>query len=912
MMKELMTRLRFLVTRRKPNELDEEFEFHLAQSIEMKMAAGMSARAARRQALVEFGGVERTREQCYEERPGWWLGTVAQDVRFGLRMMRKRPWFTAIAAASLALGIGANTAIFTLAKSALLDELAVTHPETLRLLSLVQDDRSAVTSIWGDFYTDGRGRTVVASFSYPAYQRIRAQNHGLGDLFAFVDIDQFGHLAATIDGHAERVTGELVSGNFFEQLGIGTTEGRPIEEADEIVGGAAVAVISDSYWERRFNRSTAVIGKTVSVNLTPVTIIGVAPRGFTGASSVQTAKDMFLPLTMQPALVPREGGSLLTNVNIWWIQMMGRVQPGQNEAAAQAELNVSLDQAIRSTMTVPEGSTMPQLILAPGNRGWDYAAQQLERPMPMLVALAGLVLLLACTNVANLLLARSSSRQREIGVRLAMGAAKGRILRQMMVESLMLSMLGGSAGLLLGYLGRNLLPALLSSSWSESAIATRFDWRVFGFTLGISVLTGLGFGVGPAWQATRATVNAGLKDSGVTTTHRRKGLAGQALVVVQVALCMLLLVGAGLFVRTLANLDAVNPGFQKNGLLLFSIDPPDKRYPFPKNIELLKGLERKIGAVPGVESVTLSQEGLLDESISNSGFIPDGRASNGQNKSAALFNSVGGGFFETMGIPILYGRGFGAMDTGNSPRVAVINQALAKRDFVGMNPVGTTFRTKAGDDPYLIVGIAADAKYGWLRNDVPPTFYLLYTQLRDFHKGMTFEVRTKGEPRGFVPSIRGAVEKVDRDLPLIEARTQAEQISANLGPERSFAAVTSGFGLLALVLASIGVYGVMASTVARRVNEIGVRMALGAQARQVLWMVLSECTQLSIIGIAVGLGAALMSTRFLTSMLYGLRPTDPLTLAGAAVLLLGVGLMAGWGPARRAASIQPVQALRHE
>jgi len=265
-----------------------------------------------------------------------------------------------------------------------------------------------------------------------------------------------------------------------------------------------------------------------------------------------------------------------------------------------------------------------------------------------------------------------------------------------------------------------------------------------------------------------------------------------------------------------------------------------------------------------------------------------------------------------MGIPILYGRGFGAADTGNSPRVAVINQALARREFGGINPVGTTFRTKTGGDPYLIVGISADAKYGWLRNDAPPTFFLLYTQSKDFHKGMTFEVRTNGEPRRFVAAIRSAVEGVDRDLPLIEVRTQAEQISANLGPERSFAAVTSGFGLLALVLASIGVYGVLASAVARRVNEIGVRMALGARARQVLWMVLRECTQLSIIGIGVGLCAALMLTRFLNSMLYGLRPTDPLTLAGAAALLLCVGLMAGWGPARRAASIQPVQALRHE
>jgi len=914
MMIELWTRLRYLFTRRKPEELDDELRFHLEQAVEARLAAGMSAEEARRQAMIEFGGVERTREQCYEQRPGWWMGTVLQDVRYGLRMMARSPGFTAIAVASLAPGIGANTAIFTLAKSALMDALSVAHPNELRLLALVQGDPSEVPhDSWGNFYNDPQGRTIIASFSYRAYEQMRCRDHSLGDLFAFVDIDQFGHLSATIDGHAEVVTGELVSGNYFDGLGVRTVLGRPIEPADDGVPGAgAVAVISESFWERRFNRSPAVIGKTMDLNSTPITIVGVAPRGFTGATSVQTPQDMFLPLSMQPVILPREKGSLLSNPNIWWIQVMGRRQAGVPEGQARASLAVTLDQAVRATMTVDKDRTVPPLLLLPGNRGWSYPARELERPMPLLLALAGLVLLLACANVANLLLARSSSRQREISTRLALGAGKKRIVRQMLTESLMLSSLGGAAGLLLGYLGRNLLPHLLSSNWEATAVSTRFDWRVFLFTLTIALLTGLGFGIGPAWQATRSTVNNGLKDSGITVTHRRKGLAGKALVIFQVSLCMLLLVGAGLFVRTLVNLNAVDPGFTKTGLLLFGIDPPALRYPSPKNIEALRLLEERIGALPGVESSTVSKETLLGQSISNSDFIPEGQPRNSGSEQQALYNRVGQSFFQTMRIPILNGRSFDFRDTTTSPHVAIINRTLAQRDFAGRNPVGLTFRTEDPEDRYQIIGVCADAKYGWIRDEPPATFYLLYTQQKDLHRGMTFEVRTKGDPRSFIGAMRGTVDSVDKDLPMIDIRTQEEQIDSDLAPERSFAAVTSGFGILALVLASIGVYGVMASAVARRVNEIGVRMALGAQTNQVLWMVLREASWMAVIGIGAGLGAALLLTRFLGSMLFGLKPSDPLTLASAGLMLFTIAMLAGWIPARRAASIQPVQALRHE
>ncbi|MFZ0305744.1 MAG: ABC transporter permease [Terracidiphilus sp.] len=909
-----MSKLRGLFGQgRTSREFGDEVETHVELLTERHIRQGMSREDAAWAARRQFGNTALLEQRQRETRAFLWIATVFQDVRYGLRMLAKSPGVTAIALASLALGIGANTAIFTVAKAALFDALSVPHPEQLRLLAYTKDDRSVIENDWGDFYTDKQGRTVLASFSYPVYEKLHNRDHSLGDLVAFVDLSQFENLSATIDGHAEVVSAELVSGNFFEAMNVGTIVGRPIEPADDAVPGAgAVAVISDSFWQRRFDRSPSVIGKTVNINLTPVTIIGVAPQGFAGASRVHAPQDVFLPLGMQPVIFPQKTGSLLSNGDTWWIQILGRLQPGVSDDQARASLAVSLNQAVRSTMTVPADRTVPPLFLLPGGRGWNYAAQELEHPMPFLLALAGLVLLLACVNVANLLLARSLSRNREISVRLALGASKRRVVRQMLTESLCLSTLGGSMGLLLGYLGRNILPHLLSNSWGPATLSTRFDWRVFAFTLVISVFTGIGFGVGPAWRSTRTSVNAGLKDGGTTVTRHRRGIAGKTLVILQIALCMLLLVCAGLFVRTLSNLNALDPGFNKRGLLLFGIEPPARRYPTPKNIEVLHRVEEKLAALPGVESVTLSREALLAQSGSDSDFLPEGRPRGVGRKNPVPYNSVGQSFFATMGIPILYGRPFDLRDSASSPGVAVINRAMAENEFPGTNPIGASFRMREGGKQFEVVGVCADAKYAWIRDDEPPAFYVLYTQEEEPRRSMTFEVRTKGNPKEFATAARSAVESIDKDLPLIDVRTQEEQIDAALASERSFAAVTSGFGLLALVLASIGVYGVMAAGVSRRVNEIGVRMALGAQANQVLGMVLGEAMALALAGVGTGLCAALLLTRLLGSLLFGLKPTDLATLASAGLLLSVVAILASWGPARRASHIQPVQALRHE
>jgi len=893
-------------------EFSDEVETHIelltARFVDQGMTQEEAAWAARRQ----FGNAALLEQRHREARAWLWVTTVFKDIRYAMRMLAKSPGVTAIAIASLALGIGANTAIFTVAKSALFDALAVPHPEQLQLLAYAQGDHSVIENDWGDFYTDARGRTILASFSWPVYKQLQRQSQNVGELFAFADLSQFAHLSATTDGHADVVAAELVSGNFFQSMGVATALGRPIEPSDSSPGSGAVAVISDAFWLRRFARSPSVIGKTIDVNLTPITIVGVAPHGFTGASNVQTPQDLFMPISIQPVIFPREKGSLLSDPDTWWLQIMLRLKPGVTQENALASLAVSLDQAVRATMVIVKDRTVPPLLLLPGGRGWNYVEQELEHPMPLLLAIAGLVLLLACVNVANLLLARFSSRHREISVRMALGAGRIRIARQMLTESLCLSTMGGVMGLLLGYLGRNILPRLFSTSWGPLALNTRFDFRVFAFTLAISVLTGIGFGVGPAWQAASASANSGLKDGAKTVTRRRKGLAGKALVVVQVALCMLLLVSAGLFVRTLANLDAINPGFNKKGLLLFTIEPPVQRYPAPKNVEVLHRIEERIASLPGVETVTLSREALLGESGSNSEFLLDGQTKASEGNRYIAFNSVGRDFFTTMGIPILYGRSFDVPDTSTSRAVAIISRSLAEKEFAGKNPLGASFRRKEGGEPIQIVGVCADAKYAWIRDDPPPIFYVLYTQEEDPRGSMTFEVRTHGNPLNLAGAVRGAVESIDKDLPLIEVRTQQQQIDAAVAPERSFASVTSGFGVLAVLLASIGVYGVIAAGVARRINEIGVRMALGARAVQVLRMVMGETLGLAFVGIGTGLCAALLLTRFLSSRLFGLKPTDPLTLVTAGLLLLAAAMLAGWAPARRASRIQPVQALRHE
>ncbi|HEY0760340.1 MAG TPA: ABC transporter permease [Acidisarcina sp.] len=840
------------------------------------------------------------------------MQSMLQDVRYALRQLRNSPGFTITAVLTLALGIGANSVIFAVAKQLLLDKLAVLNPDQLRLFTIVEGPKTAINDMWGDFYPNAAGQMTTTSISYPVYQQMRRKNHSLQDLFAFKDLGGNDRLTVKVDGSAETASGELVSGNYYDQLGVRPALGRAIQPSDDAAPGAgAVAVISDGYWASRFARSPAVLGKVIEVNFTPVTIVGVNPPRFTGAKQAQISPDLFIPFSMQPVIVPKGDHSLLTDPDLWWMQVMGRMKADVPERQAQAVLADQLDEAARATMTIGKGEDTAQLLLANGSRGLAEIGRQFAQPIHVLLALVGVVLLLACANLANLLLARSASRQREMSVRLALGASRTRILRQVFTESLLLSVLGGAAGAILGYSLRNSIPRLLTASWQPAIFYSRFDWPIFAFTAGITLISGLVFGLAPAWRSSRqADVSTAIKESATSATRRRKGLAGKSLTVLQIALSLLLVVGAGLFLRTFRNLSDTPLGFRPENVLLFSIEPPRSHYPPAKRLHELRQIEEALVGLPGTTSIALSNEPLLSNGMSEEDFVPQGKAWSRGAESSAYSNRVSEKFFSTLGIPILSGRSFNEQDTETSTRVGIINQALARRSFPEGNPVGKTFKNH--NVWYQIVGICGDTKYADLRSDVPPTFYLDYLQSPAEANGMTFELHTQGDTGSVLVAATGAVASVDPDLPLMDVRTQTQQISATMQQERIFASLTSGFGVLALALACIGVYGVMAYRVAQRTNEISIRLALGAQSRQVLMMVLREATWMAVIGVAAGLAAALALTRFLRSMLFELKPCDPVTLGGATALLFAVALLAGWLPAWRASRVEPMHALRSE
>ncbi len=896
------------------DEMDTELRFHIESYAQDLMLKGIAETEASRRARMEFGSVV-VHKQEMQASLGLRLGDeLRSDIVFGLRMLRKSMGFSAIAVLSLALGIGANSIIFLFAKQVLLQTLAVPHPEQLRLLSWVEQKNGVVRTLWGDTGSSSTGFTST-SFSYPVYQELRRQNTALQDLFAFKNLT---HVSATIDGHAQVISGELVSGNYYQELGIGTVAGRPLVPADDRVAAEEnVAVISDAFWARAFGRSPEAIGKKIGLNLTPFTIIGVNSPSFTGAITAQVSPDVFVPISAEPRLISnnRTGGqgSYLTDKDMWWVLVMARLKPGVAEQTARASLNVALDRAVKATMSVTKDMSVPQLELQPGNRGLNFASRQFAKPTYVLLCLVGLVLLLACANLANLLLARSAVRQKEMSVRLALGATRNRIFRQVFTESLLLSLLGGAAGLFLGFLGRNAIPRLLSNGWEPASISSHFDWKVCAFTAALALLTGILFGLAPAMQATRADLNLGLKDNSQTATgSRKKSLGGKALVVFQVSLSMLLVTGAGLFVRTLLNLNAIDLGFQPHHLLLFSIEPPSSRYPAPRDILLHEQIEERLATFSGIDSVALSSEPLLANSADDYFIVPDDQRP-ASTRQIAYANSVSENFLSTMHIPLLRGRQFNSSDTATATKVAIVNQALVAKIYPDADPIGRTFTADTtGQQRFQIIGVCADARYYSLRDQPPPTFYMLYRQLKNAQGGMTYEVRSSAEPAALAAVLRNTIHSIDKDLAIGSMRTQVEQIDDTMKQERIFACLTTAFGALALTLACIGIYGLMAYTVSRRMNEFGLRLALGAQARQIMGMVLKETSWLVWTGIAIGLASALWLTRFLVAMVYGLKPSDAMNVAGAALLLFATAMLAGWIPALKASRVQPLVALRHE
>ena len=897
--------------RRLEAEMDAELQLHLEQLSDDLVRAGHSPAEAARLARIALGPALVHKEGMRASLGLRWLDELRADIRYGIRILAKSPAFTVIAASSLALAIGANTTIFAIGKQLLYDRLNVPHAEQLRLLRWNGDGHEAVPRMWGDF-DSSPGVTTSSVFSYPVYEQLRDHNDKLQDLIAFKEEG----MNATINGNAQRVNADLVSGNFFAALGVRPELGRAIQSSDDVAPGTgAVAVISDSLWQKQFGRSPSVLGQTVTLNQVVLTIVGVSPRGFTGAKNVQASPDFFVPISMQPVIDPKGKASLLPDRTMWWVNIVGRIKPGVKDSEAQAVLGAQFDAAVRATTVLRKGDTIPRLALVDGSRGLNFADRMFRKPLFILSGFTAFVILLACANIANLLLARGAQRQREMSVRLAMGAGRARILRQLLTESLMLAALGGAGGLLLGYFGSSALPRLLTNAWERNdavPAGTAFDWGVFAFTLVVTLLTGIVFGLAPAWMAARSEVSSTLKETAQSASRRRKGLTGKSIVAFQIALSTLLVVGAGLFLRTILKLNAVDVGFDADHLVLFEISPPARRYPGPKDVRLHQQLEERIASLPGVEHVAPGSIPYISQNMTNADFFPEGEPPDPMRKHAEDENTVGIDFFPTLGIPIVAGRAFGPQDTATSPKVGIINQSLARKRFPNTNPIGKRFKADSETSDWIqIVGICADTRYADLRGEPPAQFFLPYIQQPNVGT-LTYQVRTPMQPSALFPALRGVVQSVDRDLPIIDFRTQREQINATMQMERAFAALTAGFGVLALALACVGIYGIMAYSVAQRTNEIGIRLALGAQPGQVRSMILRESTGLTALGIAAGVAAALGLTHLVKSMLFGVTPNDPATLAAGIALLLAVAIAATWFPARRAASVQPMQALRHE
>jgi len=898
----------WLQRRRREDELREELQFHLEQEALEREQAGLSDEDARWAARRDLGNVARLREDI---RSLWmWrpLEELAQDLRYTWRTLFRERTVTLFAVLSLALGIGANTAIFSLMDAALWKPMPVRDPQQLRLFTWTAGLHAAVDSTWDDWdrVRPDLGYNLSASFTYGAFEAFARDGRVFDRVFAFKPI---GRVTALIDGEAELVVADLVSGGMYEGLGIVPALGRPIVPADDQRGRTRpVAVISDGYWTQRFARDPNVIGRLIHVNQTPVTIVGVNPPAFTGLSS-QASPDIFLPLTMQPVVLPYRytaDGNLLDHSDTWWLNVMGRLKPGVNDAEAQAVLQGTLHEVIRAAQPDSVKLAQPYLRFLPGARGLDNLAENFGAPLTVLTWFVAVLLLVACANVANLLLARASSRRRELSLRLALGAGRARLARQLLTEGLTLGVCGGGFGVLLAYWIRGIVPGLLLPPWAPGHFAAAFDVRVLALALAVTLATSVLFSLLPVWQAVRGEVHAALKDGGRTVVNAAHPLRGRALIVFQVSLSVVLLIAAALFLRTLANLRSVPLGFHPEQVLLFTIDPPRSKYAKEARRTVFEAIDRRIAAIPGVESSSPSETVLVSggnarTTVTIAGTTPERRV-------ATWVNTVGYRFFDTMGIPIVGGRSYDAHD-GRSAKVAIVNQQFVRTFLSEGNPIGRRFRN--GKDTFEIVGICGDTQFNRARSPMPPTWFDLLRQADDIG-AMTFAVRTSANLSTLLPAIREAVRAVDTDLAVYDVHTQQQQIDSTLSNERLFVTLTSAFGVLALILASVGIYGLLAQNVSRRTTEIGIRMALGATAADVLVMVLHEASMLAVIGVIVGSVSAAALGRFVEASLFGVTPIDPIAIGGSVSAMLIVALLAGWLPARRACRLNPLLALRHE
>jgi predicted permease len=844
------------------------------------------------------------------------------DLRYAFRSLRKAPVFTAVAVLSLALGIGANTAIFSL-----LDQIL------LRLLPVKDAKQLALLTMRGRHYGSNWGGNAI---SYPMYRDFQDRNQVFSGMFCRFP----RQLSLTFDGHTELSQAELVSGTYFPVLGVGAALGRTFSPTDDVTpSGHPVAVLSYDYWKTRFAGDRQVVGKKVVVNGNNLTIVGVAQEGFDGVELGSAAK-IFIPIMMQPDLMP-QNKEFLRDRRTRWVNAFGRLKPGVSDARAKAALQPIMHAMLEQEVLEPAFSTasaftrqefLKNIIdVLPGSQGRSYFRQALTTPLWVLMAITGTVLLIACANLANLLLARATGRYKEMAIRLAMGAGRARIISQLLTESLLLAFLGGAAGILFALWADQLLMAAYLPSDSQGLkIETTPDLRILLFTIAVTMLTGLLFGLAPALQATKPDVAPTLKDQAGAVVGGGNSALRKALVAAQVTLSLLLLIGAGLFVKSLSNLRALGPGFPAERLIGFQIDPTMNGYTAERAKLFYRSVTESLSALPGVQSVGLANLRILagnewDNSALVEGYTP---ARTGDH-AEPFMNSISPNYFATMGVPIVAGRDFTEKDTqrvlhskGRPPRnedfyvpaTIIVNETFAKKYFAGRSPLGRHIGMGLDPDTKLdmeIIGVVKDIKYTNLRDDIPEQAFEPY--LADQYTfGMTVYLRTTMDANQLFSAVRAKVHDLDSNIPIYDMRTTEEQISNSLSTERLIASLSAVFGFLATLLATIGLYGVMAYTVARRTREIGIRMALGAAQSNVVWMVMKEVLILVALGVGVGVPAALALTRFVRSQLFGIAPNDPSTLVMAAVGLAVIACAAGYIPAVRASRVDPILALRYE
>ena len=911
------------------DDLDEELQLHLEMLVEENVSRGMSIGEARRAARRSFGGVVQTKETYRDQRGLPIVETFIQDIRYGFRMLRKNPGFTTVAVLTLALGIGANTAIFSVVDAVMLKTLPVRNPQQLLLMTWTAKGWPAIVEdLEGTNRKDPQsGWWISESVPYPLFDALRTQSTTLSDVFAFsANVNGFN---VQFDGKPHSAASEPVSGNYFTGLGVQTVLGRPILPSDDVATAPPVAVVSYNFWKSKLGGDESVVGKTIVINSLPLTLVGVAPPEFFGTQPGED-NDIWVTLHMFPRLVralnfaePGQSGAeaeaaaaaYWEKASTWWLVVMARLKPDVSAPQAHAELDVIFNQSVDAMITSEkEQENRPALKLAAGNKGLDQLRRQFSEPLFVLMGAVGLVLLIACANVAGLLLARATARQKEIAVRLSLGAKRRRLIQQLLTESLLLAAIGGTLGLLLSRWMSELLVALVASGRQNIALPLGVNGRVLLFTAGVAVLTGIIFGLAPAFSATRMSLTAALKEGGGgSRLGARRSRLAKALVAAQVALSLVLLVGAGLFLRTLQKLESVPLGFEREHLLLFSVAPGLNGYKGAPLAEYYRQVQERIAAIPGVSAVSFSSHGPVGDGVSSSSIKIPGVTS-GKEVFDLHRHLVGPGYFATLGIPTLAGRVLDERDDASGQKVAVVNQTLARNAFGEDNSLGKILRFGSDAKPrdFQIIGVVGDAKYNDLRRAAPPTAYFSHLQAIDVASYMTFQVRTQTNPEAVVPALRTEVAAVDANIPITKIDTLVQRIDKALLFERMFSRLTGSFGLLALVLVSVGLYGTMSYFVARRTNEIGIRMALGAQPGGVFRMVLGEGLKLTTAGVVVGLAGAAAGTRLISSVLFEVPALDPWTFVIVAVLLIGIGLVACYIPARRAMRVDPMVALRYE